>query len=140
VKLNLLKIIKNILANELGYSNSLSALLPNGPIDLIYYTLDTWNMKLKKEIEELKHNKKNSHLSIDEKYLKALKLRLSYEIPLINTWPQAMKIGMNPQNIKSTLDRLMIMSDEICSIDDDSSIVKRTFLLKTFMITEFFKS
>lgn len=141
IKLSLLNVDRHgwsehsikLAANELGYSNSLSALITNGPLDLIHYTLDTWNIKLKKEIEELKQNK---ILSTDEKYIKALKIRLSYEIPLINTWPQAIKLGMNPNNIKSTIDKLMIMSDQICSIDDDSSLVKRIFLIKTFLITE----
>ena len=113
LKLSLINIDKHgwseqsikIAANELGFSNSLSSLLPKGPLDLIYYTMDNWNAKLKSEIEEIKKSK----LTIEEKYQKALKLRLSYEIPLLNTWPQAIKLGMHPSNLKQTLEKLLIM-------------------------------
>lgn len=62
IKMSLLNVNKygwtensiKIAANELGYSNSLSAILPNGPLDLIYYNMDNWNKKLLAEIKQMK--------------------------------------------------------------------------------------
>jgi rpsU-divergently transcribed protein len=135
-------------ANELNYSNSLSALLPNGPLDLIYHTMDKWNDKLSKDLEDLYRENNQNNYNIqnstpDEKILKAIKLRLSYQTPLLNTWAQAMRLGMSPQNIKSTLDRLIKMTDIICSFDEKEdieyknySIMKRYLVLKIFIFSE----
>jgi rpsU-divergently transcribed protein len=132
-------------ANELGYSNSLSGILENGEMDLVFYNIDNWNKKLKIDLEEIK---KDSTLSIDEKYKKALKLRLSYEIPLIHIWPQAMRLGMSPQYIKNTLFKLLQSVEEICSMEDgqnlsqlehnnsNNSLIKRYLILKIFLLTE----
>lgn len=133
-------------ANELNYSNNLSALLKNGEMDLIYYTIDNWNNKLKLDLEEIK---KNTDLTLDEKYLKAIKLRLSYEIPLINTWPQAMRLGMNPSHIKTTLEKVLNMVNIICSVEDSFSsnpisqptivpFTKKYLILKIFLFSEFY--
>jgi len=43
-----------IAANELGYSHMVSGVFPNGPLDLVYALIDSWNEKLKKEIDKLK--------------------------------------------------------------------------------------
>ena len=133
-----------IAANELGYSHSLSAMLPNGPVDLIYHTMDKWNEKLRKDLE-------GSNLSKEERVVKALKLRLSYETPVINTWAQAMKMGMSPENIKSTFDRLVKLVDIICSFEEagitsndnshskpgtNYSRVKRYLIMKMFILSE----
>jgi rpsU-divergently transcribed protein len=93
-----------IAANELGYSHNLSALLKDGPIDLIYYTMDNWNEKLRKDLDSIKTE---SHLSLEEKLKKALKLRLSYEIPHVATWPAAIKQGMSFGKIPTTLEKLI---------------------------------
>lgn len=45
-------------ANQLGYSNMLSGIFPNGPIDLIYSLLDSWTEKLKIEIDKIKKDEK----------------------------------------------------------------------------------
>jgi rpsU-divergently transcribed protein len=141
-------------ANELGYSNNLSALLEDGPVDLIYYTMDNWNNKLSNDLETIKNDKS---LNLDEKYKKALKLRLSYELPLISSWPQAMKLGMSPQYFKKTVEKLIVMTDTICSIEEDDILqqstiqnipasrhtqivpmFKRYLILKIFLLSEFY--
>ena len=45
-------------ANQLGYSNMLSGIFPNGAIDLIYSLLDSWTEKLKIEIDKIKKDEK----------------------------------------------------------------------------------
>jgi rpsU-divergently transcribed protein len=72
-------------ANELGYSHTISTILEKGPMDLIYYTIDDWNEKLKIDVDSLKNQNTNN---IDKQIKKAIKLRLSYELPVINTWSQ----------------------------------------------------
>jgi ubiquinone biosynthesis protein COQ9 len=66
IKMSLLNVSKygwsensiKIAANELNYSNNLSALLENGPIDLVYFTMDNWNKKLSDEILNIKNNER----------------------------------------------------------------------------------
>jgi ubiquinone biosynthesis protein COQ9 len=64
IKMSLLNVNKygwtensiKLAANELGYSHSLSAVLPNGPLDLIYYNMDNWNKKLSTEINTMRYS------------------------------------------------------------------------------------
>jgi ubiquinone biosynthesis protein COQ9 len=66
IKMSLLNVSKygwtensiKLAANELNYSHSLSAVLSNGPADLVYYTIDNWNNKLESEIDNIKNNSK----------------------------------------------------------------------------------
>lgn len=120
-------------ANELGYSHGLSSLLTNGTCDLLIYCLENWNTKLKKDIEELKLNQS---LTEDEKILKALKIRLSYQIPLVNNWGGALKLGTNPRYAKSILEKQLLMAEEICSLGEDTSISKKLVILKIFLACE----
>lgn len=154
IKMSLLNVNKygwtensiKIAANELGYSHNLSSLLNNGPMDLIYYTMDNWNEKLKKDIEAIKADK---HLSLDDMYKKAFKLRLSYEIPLITTWPSAIKQGMSVKNLPTTLEKLIDTVNIMASIEEGNHLnrnddveykavplTKKYLLLKTLIVTE----
>ena len=47
-----------ISANELGYSHMLSGIFPNGPLDLVYSLIDSWNEKLKEEVKKIKRDDK----------------------------------------------------------------------------------
>jgi ubiquinone biosynthesis protein COQ9 len=66
IKMSLLNVSKygwtensiKIAANELNYSHNLSTLLEHGAIDLVNYTIDTWNSKLNNEIASIKQNEK----------------------------------------------------------------------------------
>jgi rpsU-divergently transcribed protein len=121
-------------ANELGYSNGLSSLLENGPIDLVYSTMDNWNKKLQNEIENIKNE---TNLSVEEKYKKAIRFRLSLEIPVINTWPQAIRLGMDKENIKTTLEKLIEMTETICTLENEPSLARKYLIVKIFIFTEF---
>jgi hypothetical protein len=48
-----------------------------------------------------------------------MKLRLCYLIPFIKTWSQAIKLGMQPNNISNTISKLSESIDLIMSIKDD---------------------
>jgi phosphoribosylanthranilate isomerase len=72
---------------------------------------------------------------LDDKYKKAIKLRLSYEIPVINTWAQAMNLGLEPQNITSTIDKLISTVDVLSALEDDAGKIKRYIILKTFIVS-----
>lgn len=43
-----------ISANQLGYSHLVTGIFPNGPIDVIHSLMDTWNEKLKAEVDKIK--------------------------------------------------------------------------------------
>jgi len=162
IKLSLLNVNKygwteqsiKVAANELGYSSSLSSILENGALDLIYFTMDNWLDKLKLDIKTIISEK---NTDIDEKFIQAIKVRLSYEYPFINTWSQAMRIGMSPKNIQRTFEKLFLMIEEILSIEEDKNIseiseenssspsrltarkslsLKRYILLKIFLMAE----
>lgn len=103
-------------ANELGYSHMVTGVFPNGPIDIIHNLMDNFNDKLKHEVIKIK---KEDNLTIDEKVKKAMKLRLCYLIPFIKTWSQAIKLGMQPDNIYNTVLKLSESIEIIMSIKDD---------------------
>lgn len=105
-----------ISANELGYSNMITGIFPNGPIDILHNLMDGFNDKLKTEIIQIK---KDENLSVDDKVKKAMKLRLCYLIPFIKTWSQAINIGLEPGNILNTVRKLNETMDLIMSIKDD---------------------
>lgn len=48
-----------------------------------------------------------------------MKIRLCYIIPVINTWPQAINLGMRPENIYTTVTKISETIDLILSIKDD---------------------
>ena len=61
--------------------------------------------------------------------------------PYIKVWPQAMLLGLQPSHIKTTLNDLTLLSDEIWHIAGDKSTdmtwyVKRVLLLKAYAFTE----
>lgn len=141
-------------ANDLGYSNAVSCVLDKGPLDLVYYTLDSWYDKLRDEMQAIRNDK---NLTTDEKYKKAIRLRLSYQTPLINTWPQAMKLGMSVDHINTTVNKLLKIVDEISNLEEFdtiahreqsdvsgsslmriNSISKRLVILKIYLVTELF--
>jgi len=151
IKMSLLNVNKygwtensiKIAANELGYSQNLSAILDKGALDLIYYTMDNWNDKLKQDVEVIKSE---TNLTLDDKLKKAIKIRLGYETPLIATWPAAIRLGMNVKNIILTLEKLIDSVNIIASIEEGLDaegikyhtmpVTKKYLLLKTMIVTE----
>jgi rpsU-divergently transcribed protein len=119
-------------ANELGYSHGLYALI-KGECDLLIYCLENWNNRLKIDLEELRNDQ---NLNEDEKILKALKIRLSYQIPLVNNWAGAIKIGMDPRNASKILEKQLVMAEYICSLGEDTSMSKKLLILKIFLACE----
>lgn len=51
-----------------------------------------------------------------------IKTRLSYVIPYLNKWPQAMYLGLSPNNVSNTLQHIHNISDEIWYIAGDRSV------------------
>jgi rpsU-divergently transcribed protein len=132
-----------IAANELGFSQNLASILDKGALDLIYYTMDNWNDKLKQDVEVIKSE---TNLTLDDKLKKAIKIRLGYETPLIATWPAAIGHGMNVRNITFTLEKLINSVNIIASIEEGFDaegikyntmpVTKKYLLLKTMIVTE----
>jgi hypothetical protein len=76
-----------------------------------------------------------SLISTDDKYKKAIKLRLSYEIPVLNTWSQAINLGLQPTNVKTTVDKLLRTVDILSQLEGDVTKLKRYIILKTFILS-----
>ena len=61
--------------------------------------------------------------------------------PYIDKWPQAMALGLAPQNVKTTFSLLNSISDEIWYLSGDKSTdmdwyAKRLMLMKIYVATE----
>ena len=74
-------------------------------------------------------------LSIDDKYKKIIKIRLSYQIPNLNTWPQAINISLRPENISVTVGHLLDTVNIITSIEDNPTKSKKYIILKIIAIS-----
>jgi hypothetical protein len=89
----------------------------------------------------------NFSASFEEKMIKTLKMRLSYEIPFVSTWSQvsfrinkAMNLGAQPSNILSTSKRIYNMGDSMIlahsdNLQDRESRILRLNLMKIFIIS-----
>ena len=79
--------------------------------------------------------------SMTEQLHLILKKRLSYELEYIPTWKEAMIIGLEPQNILTTYDRLFNTMNTVWEVLGDSSsgiewYMKRVAIGKVFVCTE----
>ena len=82
-------------------------------------------------------------MKIHEKVALGVKTRLSMEIPYVNTWNEAMALGILPPNISKTTAHLWRLVDDIWFISGDRSTdlnfySKRSLLLGVYASTELF--
>lgn len=49
-----------------------------------------------------------------------MKIRLCYIVPVIKSWPQAINLGMQPENLQKTILKLSESMNLICSISEES--------------------
>ena len=76
------------------------AILPNGPYDVVTFAMEQW---LQQMTEEVKEKEDFNELRIPQKINFAVKTRLELMTPYIDKWPQAMALGLKPQNFTTTL-------------------------------------
>ena len=61
-------------------------------------------------------------MNISQRLTYGVKTRLSYTVPYLNHWPQAMYLGLQPSNLAQTLSRIHEVSDEIWYQAGDKSL------------------
>ena len=93
--------------------------------------------------EEVKEKEDFNDLRIPQKINFAVKTRLELLTPYIDKWPQAMALGLKPQNLTTTLGQLHSISDEIWYLAGDKSkdynwYTKRALLTNVYVLTETF--
>ena len=77
-----------------------AAILDNGPYDVVTFAMDQWLSQMKEDV--LEHE--NFHeLRIPEKIKLSVRTRLELMSPLVDKWPQAMALGLKPQNLPTTM-------------------------------------
>ena len=52
-------------------------------------------------------------MDVSDRISSGIKVRLSYIVPYVNYWPQAMALGLKPSNIQNTVLSIHKISDEI---------------------------
>uniref|UniRef100_A0A7S3FXP4 Ubiquinone biosynthesis protein n=1 Tax=Strombidium rassoulzadegani TaxID=1082188 RepID=A0A7S3FXP4_9SPIT len=82
-----------------------------------------------------------AELDTQEMLFAGLKTRLQLMSPYIDKWPQAMVLGLKPQNVRTTLGKLHAIQDEIWfqagdRSNDISWYAKRMMLFKIYCLTE----
>ncbi|TNV76848.1 hypothetical protein FGO68_gene6142 [Halteria grandinella] len=82
-------------------------------------------------------------MNVSDRLKIGIKTRLSYVIPYIEKWPQAMYLGIDPKNISNTVVQIHQISDEIWYISGDKSVdytwyTKRALLSGLYASTELF--
>ena len=87
---------------ELQLQPTLASLLPRGPIELIEHAMEVWLTQTKETIAVSPEFAADSSASVREKLHFGLKTRLLYEVPFLDTWPQAMAIGLHKANALAT--------------------------------------
>ena len=61
-------------------------------------------------------------MNVSDRVQTGIKTRLSYEIPYLEKWPQAIYLGMQHSNIGNTAQQIHKISDEIWHIAGDRSV------------------
>jgi len=101
--------------------------------------MDHWQERLSEDLKREPLDK----MGVTDRVKTGLKLRLSYEIPYIKTWPEAMALGILPQNIWTTTQKVLKIADEIWYYAGDTAVdynwyTKRILLTTVFTSTELF--
>jgi len=93
------------------------ALFPNGPIEIAELLMKEWEDQLSVDVklEELQNKQ------LDEQVFYVLQKRLSYEIPYLPNWEQAMKLGLLPPNVSTVYNRLFSTMNTVWEMVGDKS-------------------
>lgn len=121
-----------VAANDLGYNNQMSGVFENGIVDIIYKLLSDWNSRFEEEyLEEKKHL--NTLLN-KENLKEGIKLRLTYQIPHIDNWGEAIQIGFDLYNLNTTLSYIWETIDILIG-RQNCPISIRIMLIKIYLLT-----
>jgi rpsU-divergently transcribed protein len=110
-----------------------------GSIDLVFAFMRKGNIQMSLRLEQTDL----APLAVNDRIATAVRYRLEYLAPFIKTWPQAMALGLLPQNVTETVSILSEMVDEIWWHAGDRSTdldwySRRALLLGVYAATEAF--
>jgi len=126
-------------AQDLGYSVMSHGLFPSGGYELVSFFMTRSTALMSHEMSVLPLDQ----MTTNEKIRKSLRLRLEMLSPFISTWPQALALGILPQNLPTTLHNIAALSDDIWSIcgcrsTDMNWYSKRALLGGVYVSTELY--
>jgi ubiquinone biosynthesis protein COQ9 len=112
----------------------------DGPLDLVRYFIDKSNRQM---IDDLEKMENFNQMNLKQKYKEILKLRLSYNIPYINRWSEALALLAHPTELPTSLKTLAQLADEIAyQTGDDSTnfdwYAKRAAITGLYTSTELY--
>jgi ubiquinone biosynthesis protein COQ9 len=124
-------------AVSLGYSPAMHGLIDEGEAGLVEYFMHRGNKYMNDQVKLLPLEE----MGVTDTVKCAVKFRLLYMAPYINTWPQAMAIGALPPNLPSTMNSLASISNDIWQRVGDKStdiswFTKRGLLSGVYVATE----
>ncbi len=96
-------------AVSLGYSPALSGLVSSGEGELVDFFMREGNEEMLRQVRSMPLE----DMGVTDTIKCAIKARLMYMAPYIDTWPQAMSIGLMPTNLPTTLTSIALLSDDI---------------------------
>ncbi|GBG34183.1 Ubiquinone biosynthesis protein COQ9, mitochondrial [Hondaea fermentalgiana] len=102
-------------AADAGFPPVTHGLFERGPAELAEYWMDQGNERLESFLQENK-----SSLRGEDLVVAALMNRLEHTVPYMRSWPQAMALGLHPDNVPTTLQKLQKIPDMICRAADES--------------------
>jgi len=105
-------------ATELGYPGISHGLFPNGGFDLLHYFIQNGNKHMVTKLEDI-----DLHgIALKERIKTAVQIRLSYNVPYLSRWPEAMALQAHPLNLPTSLHLLTSLVDEIWYQAGDKSL------------------
>jgi ubiquinone biosynthesis protein COQ9 len=124
-------------AQDIGLRALSAGAFPRGAVELAWHVMRKGNL----EMSEAMQRADLESLSVNDRVKLGIKTRLLYQAPLLRSWPQAMALGMQPQNVTETANLLAVFADECWYLAGDRSTnlhwySRRALLLGVYVATE----
>jgi len=124
-------------AQDIGLRALSAGAFPKGAVELAWHVMRKGNLEMSKVMQQTDLEP----LSINDRVKLGIKTRLLYQAPMLRSWPQAMALGMQPQNVTETLNLLAIFADECWYLAGDRSTdlhwySRRALLVGIYVATE----
>jgi len=116
-------------ATDVGLPPVSQGMFTRGAAELAEYWMDTGNERLREYLEKNAEEKTDVNNESDfsedldpdvdkaaskELVISALFYRLEHTVPFLRSWPQAMALGLHPENVTTTVQKLSEIPDLIC--------------------------
>jgi len=124
-------------AQDIGLRALSAGAFPRGAVELAWHVMKKGNLAMSETMQKADLES----LSVNERVKLGIKTRLLYQAPMLRSWPQAMALGIQPQNVTETANLLAIFADECWYLAGDRSTnlhwySRRALLLGVYVATE----